>query len=396
MKLTVIIWKTAFAFLIVSGAIGVLMRLQFFFPVTNINYQYFIHTHSHVILLGWVFNALIAAMHYMLFRNEQNKRYFRLFLAFQISILGMLFSFPVQGYAAVSITFSTLHILLSYVWAVWTWKRAKSLSETARKFVRWGLIYLAISTIGPFALGPIIANGGSGSDWYFMAIYFYLHFLYNGTFIFILLGMFFWFLDNRGISYDLGLSKWVLKLMNISCWLGLTLSALWMKPQPLVFVIGGLAGLLQLSGVICLWKLIRPTWKHLLISLSGTSKHLLKVVFLAFIIKVLLQSISALPAIAELAYQIRNYIIGYLHLVFLGVITPFLFAWFNMNGLFSLKTRIKRFGFMLFAVGVVASELVIIGQIQLARLSVYYELLFAVSLMLWLGLIFLFPARKLA
>lgn len=40
------------------------------------------------------------------------------FLAFQLSVLGMLFSFPFQGYGAISIAFSTLHIVLSVVLAV--------------------------------------------------------------------------------------------------------------------------------------------------------------------------------------------------------------------------------------------------------------------------------------
>ena len=40
--------------------------------------------------------------------KQETKKYRYLFFLIQIAVLGMLFSFPFQGYAAVSITFSTL------------------------------------------------------------------------------------------------------------------------------------------------------------------------------------------------------------------------------------------------------------------------------------------------
>lgn len=395
MKQTITIWKTAFLFLIISGAIGGLMRLQVYNPIIKVNYQYLLHTHSHVVLLGWVFNALIAAVHYIMFQQEKGKKYFRLFLLFQVSVVGMLLSFPFQGYAAVSITFSTLHIVLSYIWAAWTWKKSKALSKTTRAFVRWGLFYLCLSTVGPFSLGPIIATGGAGSDWYYMAVYFYLHFFYNGAVLFMLLAMLFWLMDDLKIRYDEALSMAGLKLMNVSCILGLLLSALWMKPHWSVYVVAGIGGLVQVLAIVPFAKLIKPVFQERLIPASGPARFLLKVVLLAFILKVLLQAMSALPAIAELAGQVRYYTIGYLHLVFLGLVSPFLLAWFNLTGLYVLGGKLKRIGLAVFIIGFVVTELIIISQVRLGGSLGYYKALFVTSLVLWSGMLLLFPLDRL-
>lgn len=394
MKQTQTIWRTAFLFLVISGAIGALMRLQVYQSVLKVNYQYLLHTHSHVVLLGWVFNALMAAVHYILFRNEGSRKYFRLFIFFQVSVLGMLLSFPIQGYAAVSITFSTLHIVLSYVWVVWTWKRSRVLSKTVGGFVRWGLFYLCLSTLGPFSLGPIIATGSAGSDWYYMAIYFYLHFFYNGAVIFILFGMLFWFLDNLKIKYNETLSVNVLRLMNISCMLGVLLSALWMKPHGWVYGVAAIGGIVQILVLIPLVKVIKPLVRQRLIAVPRSARVLLMVVSLAFILKLGLQAISAFPAIADMAKQVRYYTIGYLHLVFLGLVSPFLWAWFNLTGLYRLDNTLKRTGLAVFLTGFVVSEVMIISQVQQGGSFNYYQLLFAVSVLLWLGLLLLFPANK--
>jgi len=394
MRIASTLWRIAFVFLIVSGSIGLLMRLQFFNPIGNFNYQFLLHAHSHVVLLGWVFNALVAGLHWMLFKEETSRRQVLLYGLFQVSILGMLFSFPIVGYAAVSVIFSTLHIVLSYIWVVSIWKRTKTIGGIAGEFVRWALFYLLISTIGPFSLGPIIATGGAGSNLYFMAIYFYLHFLYNGAFIFCLLGMFFWFLREKGFLIDSVKARRMLQLLNIQCVSGIMLSALWTQPHPLVYVIGAFAGVVQIVALILLVAIVNPVWKTFLEKISRPAAFLIKLSFFGLVLKIVLQAISALPVVADLAYDVRNYTIGYLHLVFLGVITPFLFAWFDIQQLQSRKSALKNWGLAFFLIGVVSSEFVIVTQAMWGG-GYYFKLLFAASLLLLIGIVLLFPSGKL-
>src|SRR5699024_2405054 len=76
-------------------------------------YRYITHAHSHIAILGWVYLAIFSLLVVYLI-PEWYGRYKRLFWATQVSVIGMLFSFPFQGYAAASITLSSLHVIVSY------------------------------------------------------------------------------------------------------------------------------------------------------------------------------------------------------------------------------------------------------------------------------------------
>ena len=383
------IWRVALGFFIISAVFGLLLRLLFFQPITGLNYQYLLHTHSHIILLGWIFNALMAGVHFMLFQNKVKKKFSILFLFFQLAVLGMMFTFPFQGYATLSIIFSTLHIILSYLWVVWVWRESKRLPDLVRKSLRAGLVYLAISTIGPFSLGPIIALIGPGSDEYFMAIYFYLHFLYNGAFFFILFGLFFWLLFKLNVSINVIAVQRFLWLMNIGCVLGIMLSALWMTPPTVIYIIGGIAGIAQLVGLGYLVKMLKEVWPTFKLKIGNTAKVVFCLVFLGFVLKILLQAISAVPSVATLGYEVRNYVIAYLHLVFLGIISPFLFAWFNSVELFPMRSVIRKLGLILFWIGFVFTEVILVFQNQWAIGANYYQLLFDFSVLLLVGIMLL-------
>src|SRR5215210_4167580 len=85
-------------------------------PPAGFNYKYLLHAHSHVAILGWLYSAFYVGIiqAYLPIEIQQKKKYWWQFWLAQLSVLGMLLSFPVQGYALYSITFSTLHIIISY------------------------------------------------------------------------------------------------------------------------------------------------------------------------------------------------------------------------------------------------------------------------------------------
>ncbi|HEY4652331.1 MAG TPA: hypothetical protein VIG72_13000, partial [Pontibacter sp.] len=114
--------------LVVIAAMGLLLRWTFVQAVPGLNYKFLLHAHSHAALLGWLYPAVvISLLHAYLPPEVRNRKvYFRQFWLSQGAVLGMLLSFPVQGYGAVSITFSTAHILLSYWFIVRFRKDAKA------------------------------------------------------------------------------------------------------------------------------------------------------------------------------------------------------------------------------------------------------------------------------
>ena len=172
--------KISLIFLTLAASMGLILRLiQSGFP--PMNYKYLLHTHSHVALIGWVYNGAFIIISNLL-GVQNNKGFKRLFWITQLSIIGMLFSFPFQGYGAISITFSTLYVFCSYYLVVLIFRHTSDESKSTKsRFLRWGSIYLIASSIGPYALGYFMAKDMGDSIWYNLSIYWFLHFLFSGT-----------------------------------------------------------------------------------------------------------------------------------------------------------------------------------------------------------------------
>ena len=189
----------AVIYFLIIALLGVTLRL---FAVIDIpaTYKFLVHTHSHVALLGWVYTALITLIYYVfIYPAKVSKKYMLIFWFTQVTILGMLLSFPFTGYALFSIIFSSLFLIASYWFVFFFFKQCPSNLKKTRsyKLIRISLWYMVISSIGPWALGIIMNTAGSGSAWYRNAIYFFLHFQYNGWFLVAITGIFLYILEKR-------------------------------------------------------------------------------------------------------------------------------------------------------------------------------------------------------
>ena len=390
----------SFVYLILVGFLGCLLRLIFFYPIEGVNFKYFLHGHSHLAFLGWLFNAFFAALVFT-YIPEKAKTYKILFWLLQVAVMGMLITFPIQGYAAASITFSTLHILLSY------WFAGKFLRDTNKLhirpislvFIRWGLLFMVLSSIGPFALGAIMAKGLGGSDLYQLAIYFYLHFQYDGWFSFAVFGLFFRILEINDIAFSNGHARRFLWLMLIACIPAYSLSTLWTQPHTYVYVIGFLSAILQLMALFYLALILKRAGKDMQTKLTPWTVRLFQFAYVSFIIKILLQFASAFPTIADLAFTVRNFTIGYLHIVFLGFVSTFLIGWFAQVNLISINSRLAKSGIVFFLLGFILSETIIFLQptlfmAGLGMLPFYFEGLFWVSLLMPVGVLLVVGSRK--
>src|SRR6478609_9339235 len=85
----------------IASIMGLLLRLIYIHPLEWVNYQFLLHGHSHVAMLGWVYMMLYAAtVHFFVPKESQQKPiYNRLFWITEVSVIGMMFRFPVEGYA---------------------------------------------------------------------------------------------------------------------------------------------------------------------------------------------------------------------------------------------------------------------------------------------------------
>lgn len=392
--------------LAVIALLGLLLRYTFVSAVPGLNYKYLLHAHSHVALLGWLYPVLfIALVHaYLPAPVRSAKSYSWLFWLSQVSVLGMLLSFPVQGYGAVSITFSTLHILLSYWFAYRFLKDARAAGNATGehrfsfRFIRAALFFLVLSSAGPWAVGPIIATGNSFTELYYNAIYFYLHFLYNGWFTFAVLGLLFWLLEKYKISFNPTYSLWFFRLLFWACLPAYLLSVLWIKPATIVYSLAGVAALAQVVALGILATIIWPVRAKLYSLFSGWAKTIVALAALAFVLKTLMQFATAFPYMADLAYALRNFIIGYLHLVLIGFVSFFMLAFMAQQGWLNYSSKLSKWGIGVFIVGFITSEALLFLQgifywAGFGEIPNYHTLLFAVSILLPAGILLFFIAQ---
>ena len=361
--------KIAFLNLLVVALLGLFLRWQFVQPSEGVNFKNFLHAHSHVALLGWLFSAFFLAFlpTYLPENLYRKKIYSWLFWLAQASVLGMLISFPIQGYALFSITFSTLQILVSYGF-IYRFlkdckqsKLVKTQHQFSFRFIKTALFFLALSSLGPWAMGPIMATGNSFTKLYYNAIYFYLDIQYNGSFSFAALGLFFWLMEQYHITFNRQKATVFFRLFFWACLPAYLLSVLWIKPDAWVYLIAGISALVQVVALIHFGRISLAFWQ-LSAKLNAWSRTLFILAFTAYALKILMQAVSAIPYFADLTYNIRHFIIGYLHLVLIGFVSLFLFGWFLQLGWIELKNRIAKAGLVMFLIAFLLTEALLFLQ----------------------------------
>jgi len=379
----------AIIFFAIAGVLGLYMRLAFVFDMPEwIQYRNIQHAHSHVALLGWLF-AIYYIIIIKVFQLGWNN-FAKLYWSIQGAVLGMLLTFPITGYAGLSIAFSTLHILLTYAFV---YQAARRLRVTQHGllptlFLRASLFLLVLSTVGTWALGPIISVGLKGSAWYYASIQFYLHFQFNGWLTFAVLAVLFCHMRSHHVSIRNRsglLFFWTLIVGTIMTY---ALAITWSTPHSALFILNSLGVLIQLAAIVMFMGLIFKARSQMKEVFSSVGYTIVFLSFIAFFLKVALQSIVVIPAMAEISYTIRNLVIGFIHLLMLGGLTLFAFTMISD----SLKISISTGGIRLFILGVITSELLLFGQGIMqwqgwGFLPYYYELVACASGIIVIGIV---------
>ena len=257
---------------------GITLRYKINFPLPLVNQKYLLHAHSHFAFTGWVALALMALM--VNYLQQQNvttnyKKYRWILSANCISAYGMFFSFILEGYAFFSITFSTLSIFISYFFIFYLWRDLNKVEDKsyAPKWFKAALVLWALSSLGAFTLAYLMARHIKVQDYYFGAIYFFLHFQYNGWFLFACFGLVFSFLYKKDFLRETAMSRKLFTVMAITVAPAYFLSILWLKlPRVLVWVadISGVLQLLVLFYFIRLFPVLKRVFRITLQTLRGT------------------------------------------------------------------------------------------------------------------------------
>lgn len=353
--------------LFVLTLLGLLLRYKINFPLPFIKQENLLHAHSHFAFYGWVgFLLQLILLHNYTNDYQQSPRFWnRFFTANTIINYAMIISFAAVGYAGISIVFATAALWLSYVYAYKLYKALHTKNGQNQKvsfqFVKAALLFLVLSSLGPYAVAILMAAKVPDPYWSHNALYFFLHFQYNGWFTFGVLSFLFKKLE-RSTAYNFKQARSFFLILFITCAPSYFFTSLWHHRPLWVTVVIIVTATLQFSSLYFLWKLLHQNTRNVFARLPLICRWLYSLAIVAFIIKIILQFFVVQPQISQLAFGFRPVIIGYLHLVFLGFVSMYLLSRLADKGILSLQHPLTSVGLIVFAAGIVLNEILLAVQ----------------------------------
>lgn len=383
----------ALANLLAAAIIGTLLRGMFIGEIPFVRFRPWLHAHSHVAMLGWLFIGVVVALLHDGGRGSLSTGMRRLFIGLQLAVFVMLVGFPVQGYGAISISASTVHMVLAYVvvFRLWRISRAWPAAGSGR-LLRWAVLFFLLSTLGVIGIGPIIATGHHGKEIYYWAVQFFLHFQFNGWLWFAAMALGARWAERQG--FDLKLDRLTLALWVLSAILTYALAIAWSEPLPAIFATISIGVLLQVWAAWRTLGILRrmehsarerfPMWCKLLVGIA----------LLSMAMKVLVQAAVAVPEVAIMGFTIRHYVMGFIHLNTLATMTTILLAYALLQEWLDIRRLAVRAGLVLLTSGILLSELLLFTQGTFfwagsGLIIGHYWHMFLASLLMPLGILFL-------
>lgn len=393
--------RVALLNLMIVALIGVILRYKIAFYLPYIQQKHLLHGHSHFAFAGWITQVLMTLLvGYLHIKKDETafSRYKWLLYANLLTAYGMLIAFPIEGYGPVSIVISTLSVFVSYVFGVKYWKdlNKRMIKDTAARWFKAAVLFNALSSLGAFALAFMMVNHISNQNAYLAAEYFYLHFQYNGWFFFGCMGLLTANLLHSGIP-DAKLKE-IFRLFTWSLVPAYLLSTLWMKLPVWIYIIVIAAAIMQVLALVQLIRLLKNKSREIMTQAPGISKNILLLSAIALTVKLLLQLGSVIPSLSDLAFGFRPIVIGYLHLVLLGVISLFLIGYIFAEKLIALTVIVKT-GLIIFTGGIVLNEILLMTQgvsaLSYILVPAINEMLFGAALIMFSGLLCInFPSKR--
>ncbi len=352
--------------LFIASILGVLMRYKILYDLPGLIQNNLLHAHSHFVFQGWISLVLFCVFVIFFLPKEiaEKRSYTLLFWIMQIAAFGMLITFLYGGYNPLSIAFSTLTQLAFYWFAVRFWIdiRKTDTNQVAQWFAIGALICGIISSLGPYALGYYSATGTSSALSIRTSIYFYLHFQYNGWFLFAVFAIFInWF--HRRFFMQKGELKGFFIFLAMSIIPGYALSIIGYYDTPMVLINSYFSIITQAIALILFTKFLIKNYDKIKGQLTPFVRRLWYIAFLSFWLKVILQSLSLSPELANVAFSFRPLVIGYLHLVFICIVTFFLFGFLIQSQKLKFShSYASYYGVILFVLFSIANEFILFLQ----------------------------------
>lgn len=351
--------KIALFNLAIVATLGFLLRAKIAFPIPFIEQKHFLHGHSHFALSGWISHLLMVLllMRLPVVISPKLQARFRLILILNlVCAYGMALAFCYQGYATISIIFSTASILVAYFFTATYFSATAGMKSNNLPWARTALFFNVFSSLGTWVLAFMMFMHVESEQGYLSTVLFFLHFQYNGWFIFAGVYLALDMLRQEAVAK---IPAYVLPGAALSCAFTYVLSLPVMLEIPWLMLLCGISAVFQLYFFAVIFNRVKLGG----IKPGGgiVSLWLFRGALLALALKLVLQCFSAVPMFAQFAFGSRPIIIGYLHLVFLLIVSFFLLAYL-LAGKLVHNSQAMRIGMVIFAIGALLNETLLLTQ----------------------------------
>lgn len=357
--------KISLIFLFIVALVGTFLRSANYIPIF-LEYANLVHAHSHIAFQGWIYTIMILLLTNIYVDKERIKagNYSLQFKLTIVVTLGILISFALQGYGLYSIIFSTLFQFLNY-WFIYRFIKDTRQLKSAHKnlvslrIIKVGLVFGILSTLMPYGIGILAAKGHGGTEIYQSFVYTFLHLQYNGWFLFVVLGLFYKFLENNSIPYNQKHATWFFRLFTFAVIPAISLSLIGMSFSDYFKVIAFVTAILLGAAFLFFIKSLPSNLFNLIQAKSKLFRLFLAVFLASFALKMILQCSSVLPLFESFAFFNKPIILAYLHLSLIGSISFLFLAWmFEIQWL--SNSKLTTAGGVSFVLGFISTELSLI------------------------------------
>jgi hypothetical protein len=383
--------------------LGFALRSKALFELRFIDYNHLVDGHGHFAFEGWVtLSLLLLFVSEFLPLNESERPVYQWsFGGIVITSWLLLISFSLQGNSTITNILLTVFFIILYVFSGFFLKDIlkTNLNRPVKILAVSAIICMILSTMGALTIAVLFAVKSRNGIYYRDAMYTYLHFQYNGFFTLAVMALLFQKLLTKVNEQTKNNISRFSVLLTLSVLPSLFLSFLWHDPH-YIFRAIAVAGVV-LVFLCFLWFIkITLSAREAINSIHPYIRYLGILSMTAFVIKEFLQGFTIFPLIGNAVFGNRPTIMGFLHLVFLGMATLFILAWYSYKGVLTIENKFTKISLIVFSCGVILNELSLMIQGFESMFVIGYAFfgwaLWGISIILLSGAIMIGIARILS
>jgi hypothetical protein len=233
----------------------------------------------------------------------------------------------------------------------------------------------------------MMVSHSANQDYLLGAVFYYLHFQYNGWFLFVIFGTLNEQIASQTKKFDF---KRNFNILAIAAIMTLFLSIPSIDKQNMLGIVIFAIVIMQFLVFISFLRNTTEGNGPPLLLNNKIKIPLMRIVTFAILIKGILQVLILVPSLDQYAFGLRPVIIAYLHLVLIGVVSFYIFHYLIKERILLMSENLNK-GLLIFLLGFILNEIVLVLQglswLNIVGLPLTNETLFLAAILMLVGLI---------